>query len=353
MPSGILQSGDAPKVLVVMPTWVGDAVMATPLLEAVHKTTPEASIDLLIKRQLRGLLDGAPWLRQTIEWKKEDGLWSLVGRLRRERYDWGVLLPNSFRPALLLWLARVSKRVGYMRNGRAPLLTQRLAFPKQKPFRMVDFYGAIGERVGLPAEAMRGPMKLYVETAARERAAQLFDAAGIAPGEPVIGLNPGAKYGSSKLWPAEYFAHTGDALSERHHARILVLAGPGEDALAADIVGKMKRPAVTFPSKEVDLATLKAVIARLDLMVSNDTGPRHMAAALDVPTVTIFGPTHTAWGDSGFKRGAELALKVDCGPCMQRTCPLGHHKCMRDLPPGEVIAAAERLWNPRPTAERT
>lgn len=336
------------KVLVVMPTWVGDAVMATPLLEALGRAARAGGIDLLIKRPLRGLLGGAPWLGRVIEWQKSDGLWALGRRLRAERYDTGILLPNSFRPAALLWLAGVRRRVGYARNGRGVLLTDRLAFPKQRPFRMVDFYGALGDRLGLPET--RGPMRLYVEDEARAKADELFAAAGIGGGARVVGLNPGAKYGSSKLWPASHFAEVGDALAEEAGTRILVLAGPGEDALARDIIGQMRQPAATFPSEQVDLATLKAVIARLNLMVSNDTGPRHVAAALGVPTVTIFGPTHRAWGDSGFARSAELSLDVECGPCMQRTCPLGHHKCMRDLPPADVIAAARRLLHPGRTA---
>jgi heptosyltransferase-2 len=329
------------KVLVVVPTWVGDAVLATPLLEAIARAMPASgAIDLLIKRPLRGLLDGMPRLGRVIEWQKSDGMWSLGRRLRAERYDAGILLPNSFRPAMLLWLGGVRRRIGYARNGRGVLLTDRLPFPKQRPFRMVDFYGAIGERLGL--SGTRGPMRLYVEAHAREKANALFAGAGIVDGR-VVALNPGAKYGSSKLWPAAHFAQVGDALAQDPGTRIVMLAGPGEDALARDIIGQMHRPAVTFPSDQVDLATLKAVVSRLDLMVSNDTGPRHIAAALGVATVTIFGPTHRAWGDSGFARSAELSLDVECGPCMQRTCPLGHHKCMRDLKPADVLAAAERL----------
>jgi heptosyltransferase-2 len=343
---------DAPRqILVVMPTWVGDAVMATPLIEAVHRAAPDAAIDLLIKRPLRGLLEGAPWLRSSVEWHKSDGLWTLSKRLRTTRYDWGVLLPNSFRPALVLWLAGVARRVGYARNGRGLLLTDRLHFPRRRPFRMVDFYGGLGAPLGVPETS--GPMRLYVESDARAKADTLFGTAGLGTVQPVVGLNPGAKYGSSKLWPASHFAQVGDALAERSAARVVVLAGPGEDELARDIIGQMRHPAVTFPSSEVDLATLKAVVARLELMVTNDTGPRHIAAALGVPTVTIFGPTHRAWGDTGaFAPAAELALDVECGPCMQRACPLGHHKCMRDLPPGDVIVAAERLLMRRtpPTA---
>lgn len=333
-----------------MPTWVGDAALATPLIEALHEQYPEARKDFVIKPYLRGLLDDAPWLGNVFEMARGAAFWSLRARLARGRYDWGILLPNSLRPALLLFMAGVRRRVGYARNGRSPLLTDRIRFPATRgrtvPFRMVDFYGAIGAKLGLPHHA---GLKLYVRDGIREHAAQLLREHGITASAPVIGLNPGAKYGSSKLWPVESFAETGDALAAKRHAQIVVMAGPGEDELAAEIVGRMRGDAVALPSAGVDLEMLKGVVAGLDLLVTNDTGPRHIAAALGVPTVALFGPTHTLWGDSGFEKSADLSIEVDCGPCMERTCPLGHHKCMTGLRPSVAVDAAESLLERYPS----
>ncbi|MHC4414304.1 MAG: lipopolysaccharide heptosyltransferase II [Planctomycetota bacterium] len=333
------------SLLIAMPTWVGDAVLATTLIEAMHEHYPEARKDFLVKPYLRGLLDDAPWLGHVFEWSGKRGFWSLRLALARSRHDWGILLSNSLRPALLMWMARVPRRVGYVRNGRGPLLTDRLAFPDTQkqtvPFRMVDFYARIGGALGLP-NAQRG-MRLYVGERVREQADRLFEARGLTGGMPVIGLNPGAKYGSSKLWPTGYFARTADALIGEFDAQVVLLAGPGEDELAGEIRRAMERPAVVLPSSEVNLEMLKALTMKLDLMITNDTGPRHIAAAFGTPTVTVFGPTHTRWGDTASESAVDLALEVDCGPCMQRTCPLKHHKCMVDLKPDAVISAAVTL----------
>jgi len=205
---------------------------------------------------------------------------------------------------------------------------------------MVDFYGAIGTTLGLPD---RTGLKLYVREEIRERAGRLLRDSGVTESAPIVGLNPGAKYGSSKLWPVESFAQTGDALAAKLEAQIVVMAGPGEDELAAEIVARMSARAVAIASASVDLEMLKGVVSRLDLLITNDTGPRHIAAALGVPTVALFGPTHTLWGNSGFEKAVDLSIEVDCGPCMQRTCPRGHHKCMNDLEPAVAVAAAESL----------
>ncbi len=329
-----------------MPTWVGDAVLATPLIEALHERYPDARKDFVIKPYLRGLLDDAPWLGDVFEMARGRAFWSLRTRLARERYDWGILLPNSLRPALLLFMAGVTRRIGYARNGRSPLLTDRLRFPETKgrtvPFRMVDFYGEIGTTLGLGSPG-RTALRLYVRDEIRERAGRLLHDSGVTGSGPIVGLNPGAKYGSSKLWPVESFARTGDALATKLQAQIIVMAGPGEDGLAADIVARMNAHAVAIASKSVDLEMLKGVLSKLDLLVTNDTGPRHIAAALGVPTVALFGPTHTLWGNSGFENAIDLSIEVDCGPCMQRTCPLGHHKCMTGLEPAAAITAATSL----------
>jgi heptosyltransferase-2 len=329
------------KILFVMPRWVGDAVMATPLIEAVHRAWPSAEKHLLIKRYLRGLLRDAPWSDREIVIEPGDSFWSLRRQLARERYDVGFLLPNSLRPALLLRAARVRRRVGYRRNGRAPLLTDGLPFPKERPFRMVDFYGRLGTRLGL--EVAGDAPRLYVAEGDRLAAATLLARHGVAPGARLVGVNPGAKYGSSKLWPTEHFATAADDVARRTGASIVLLAGPGEDDLAADIAGRMTGPATALPSAEVDLVMLKAVLGHLDLLISNDTGPRHIAAAVGVPTVTVFGPTHAVWGENEHPTGVDLSIGVDCGPCMQRTCPEGHHRCMTDLAPERVVGVTVNL----------
>lgn len=336
-------------VLIAMPTWVGDAAMATPLLEALHESCPQARKDFLIKPYLRGLLDSAPWLGNVFLMSKDQHFWAVRSALARTRYDWGILLSNSLRPAVLMWAAGVRRRIGYVRNGRGPLLTDGLAFPDTKkdtlPFRMIDFYGQIGRVLDLSNP--QRPMRLYIDPSDSQRADTLYAQGGVTNTRPVVGLNPGAKYGSSKLWPTRYFAQTADTLVERLRAQIVILAGPGEDALAQEIQRQMRHPAIAFDSFQVSLQMLKAMTQKLDLMITNDTGPRHIATALGVPTVVVFGPTHKTWGDTGAATSIELSVPVDCGPCMKRTCPLGHHACMENLNPDAVISAATTLLDRR------
>lgn len=338
---------DSPNsIVIIMPNWVGDVVMATPLIEAIHESYPQVKIDFILKPHLLGLMNDAPWYSQAITLAKDKSFWALKSEIAAKRYDWGISLPNTIRPAALMLLGKVKRRIGYARNGRSPMLTDRLPFPyfsrkKMTPFRMVDFYGKIGELLGAPNPVR--PVKLYVRDEVVEKANQIFEQNGITDAKPVIGINPGAKYGSSKLWPAEHFAETADRLAKQTGHQIAILAGPGEDELAVQIRDQMKGDAVALPSEDVDLETLKAVVKRLDLMVTNDTGPRQIAAAFDVPNVAIFGPTHTTWGNTGFEQSRELFIEVDCGPCMERTCPLAHHKCMTDLKPDRVVAAAMEL----------
>ncbi|MCZ6835723.1 MAG: glycosyltransferase family 9 protein, partial [Planctomycetota bacterium] len=125
---------------------------------------------------------------------------------------------------------------------------------------------------------------------------------------------------------------------------LVMLAGPGEDELTHDIAKQMKNPGIRLPSSEVDLVMLKSVLAHLHMLISNDTGPRHMATALGTPCVTIFGPTHVKWGENEHSEGLDVSIAVDCGPCMKRECPLGHHRCMTDLEPTRIIDAATSLF---------
>ena len=160
----------------------------------------------------------------------------------------------------------------------------------------------------------------------------------------VVCLNPGAAFGAAKHWPSDYFATLAQTLADRRGCGVLVLCGPAERAACREIVAAARRPAVCgldgFPPS---LGLTKACVRRADLLVTTDSGPRHFAAALGRPVVTIFGPTHVAWTETYHPRALHLQKSVPCGPCQQRVCPEGHHRCMKELLPGEVFAAACRL----------
>ncbi|HTL27666.1 MAG TPA: glycosyltransferase family 9 protein, partial [Tepidisphaeraceae bacterium] len=159
---------------------------------------------------------------------------------------------------------------------------------------------------------------------------------------PLILLNPGAQYGAAKCWLPEYFAQLGDRLVEELGAMVLISASPKERPIVDAINRQMKRAAVDLSRAGMDLGALKEIVRRCDLMITNDTGPRHIAAALGVPVVTIFGPTHPEWTEIYFDKERKVAVKVFCGPCQKKVCPLDH-RCMTRVTPAMVYNTATEL----------
>jgi heptosyltransferase-2 len=159
----------------------------------------------------------------------------------------------------------------------------------------------------------------------------------------VVGLNPGAAFGSAKFWPADHFARLARMLAQRLGCGVLVLCGPAERETARRVADDSRSPhAFSLADSPLSLGLTKALVRRLDLLVTTDSGPRHFAAAFGRPVVTLFGPTHVGWTETYYERAVHLQKPVPCGPCQLRTCPLDH-RCMRDLTPDEVFAAADRL----------
>jgi heptosyltransferase-2 len=331
------------KIAVFLPNWIGDAVMATPALRALREQFAGARLIGVMKPYVAGVLDGSPWLDAAVAVRGQ-GL-SAAWQLRRERPKLAVLFPNSFRSALLAWLGGCRERIGYVRYGRGPLLTQGLEPVRDKagrlkPSPVIDAYNRLAEAAGCPRPSHR--MELFTtgrDEAAADRAWGLLP-----PGDgEVVCLNPGAAFGSAKYWPAEHFAVLARELADRRGARVLVVCGPAERKLARQIATLAGRPGVVALSDmPLSLGLTKACIRRCDLLVTTDSGPRHFGVAFDRPTLTLFGPTHIAWTETYHARSVHLQQKVECGPCQRRTCPLDH-RCMTGLSPSRVLTVATEL----------
>lgn len=342
---------EASRILISVPNWVGDVVMATAALRAIRHRYPQARITHLLRPYVAEVLNGTGLADEVRYWPEANSsqpgrprsFLDLVRGLRRDQYDLAVLLTNSFRSALAVRLADIRRRAGYARDGRGWLLTDRLYAPKKNgdfvPIPALDYYNNVALRIGTEKPGDRLEL---ATTPADEAAIDQRLGAG-APAQPLVVLNPGANYGWAKCWPAEYFAELSDMLVERYGARVVASLGPKEREIAERLRAAARRPLEIFIDPPLGLGPLKALIRRCNLLITNDTGPRHFAAAFDVPVVTIFGSSDPAWTETRFARERSVTLHLECQPCMERVCPLHHHRCMRDLRPDMVLTKVEEL----------
>jgi len=356
----ITQHSPAQRLLVVMPTWLGDNVMATPALRAFRHLYPQAHITALVLRHLRPILDGCPWVDRIVSVRKKTrhaphtkptGPIKLAARLASAKFDTAVLLPNSFRSALLVRLAGIRRRVGYDRDGRGGLLTDRL-LPRRVHGKYVavptrDYYLGLARYLGtLEPDAN---MALFTRAEDDRRADDLLAKAGVgacadAGRRPFVILNPGANFGEAKIWFPQRFAEVADRAARELNAVVALSGAPNERPILDEIRKHATTPLVDLPSLGVDLTLLKSVIRRCDLMITNDTGPRHIAAAFGVPLVTLFGPTDPAWSQTDFAHERQVFVDVFCRPCQKKKCPLrgtpDDHVCMKKIDAGMVFENA-------------
>jgi heptosyltransferase-2 len=363
-------SSSPQKILVVQPSWVGDAVMATPTLRALRSLYPQAEIAYLLRRYVKPIYTGMPWADRLVTYrtgktraKAGKGMFDLAARLRSAKFDMAILLTNSFKTALLCKMAGIEKVVGYDRDGRGFLLSDKLLPQKERgkfvPFPIIRYYMGIAQYLGSHERDLS--MRLFVTPAERLAASGVFARAGLDPlferpaaqgRSPLVLLNPGAQYGAAKCWVPENFATLADRLIDQLGATVLLSGAPKERAIIEAIRRQMRQTPVDLSTSGLTLGALKEITRRCDLMVTNDTGPRHIAAAFEVPVVTVFGPTHPEWTEINFARERKVAVKVFCGPCQKKTCPLDH-RCMTRVTPAMVFETAVELLPGRQAAAET
>ena len=338
------------RLLIVLPSWVGDVVMATPTLRALRSHLADAQITFVGRPLAAELLAGTGWADEFVAWEPKSrrdrryALGKVAAQLYRSPIDRAILLTNSFRSALLAVMAGAKRRIGYDRDARGLLLTDRLPVPTENgvrvPVRMVDYYGRLAEHAGCPPPGDR--LELANDPADEAAIEQRLATLGLGDRRPLVVIAPGASYGSSKLWPIERFAALADRLIETDQAAVVISCGPGEEPLAEKIAASMAQPPTLLIDPVTTLGQFKALIRRCDLLINNDTGPRHIAKAFGRPVVTIFGPTHQGWTDTDYPQERKVAVPVDCGPCQKKICPLDH-RCMTGVTVEMVHAAAAEL----------
>jgi heptosyltransferase II len=340
------------EIAVFLPNWLGDLVMATPTLRALRRHFgPKARMVGILRPYLADVLAGAGWLDE--QWffdprAKDHNLhaWSVARRMRQRSFDMALLLPNSLRTAAVAWLGGAKERIGYVRYGRGPLLTGKL-YPRRLgrrllPLPMVDTYLELARALGCAPESPR--LELATVEADERRADGVFRQLGLRGDGRVAALNSSGAYGAAKLWPVEYFGQLARRIVDELDHDVLVTCGPQERDIARQVVRLADSPrAFSMADQPMDLGTAKACIRRCRWMVSTDSGPRHMAAALGLPVVTLFGPMLPVWSENPTQQAVNLMLDLDCIGCHRRVCPLKHHRCMRELSVEMVFGAVKEL----------
>ena len=283
------------RVLLILPSWVGDVVMATPFIRAFFERFADAQITLVMHRHMYSLLEGSPWVDRCEFWPPRDSSSaaktarkSFIQKLRGEHFDLAVMLPNSLRSAWLGFRVGAKRRIGFNRDGRGILLTDRIAVPNKlpkgvknkaggsfDPMPLVDYFAHLAQQLGCKHPG--DDMQLFTTQADDQSIKQILQAAGFAPDQPLVVLCPGANFGASKCWSPERFATVADGLIQSHNAMIAISPGPGEEPLAQAIASAMNGASLLLDDPCITLGELKSLIKRSHLLLGNDTGPRHFA----------------------------------------------------------------------------
>lgn len=340
------------RIAVFLPNWIGDVVMATPAVRALRKLAgPEGKLIGLMRPYVAEVLEGNEWLDSQILYRKPTNPLRVAAsevyqQLHSARLDSVVLLTNSMRTAWIAWRSGAVERIGYAGEGRSWLLTKRLpplranADGTQVP--TIDGYLRLAEAAGCEPEPPR--LELATTSADEQAAEGAWQQLGLPAENEVVILNTGGAYGAAKLWPAEYFAELAQRIVADWKLSVLVNCGPAEREVAREIVAKAGSPRVVSLAncEQLPIGLTKACVRRSRMVVTTDSGPRFLAIAFGKPVVTLFGPTDPAATATHYARETSLSLSLDCQPCMERVCPLVHHRCMRDLTVDSVYEAVVR-----------
>ena len=325
------------RLLIRAPNWMGDVVLSLGAVRDLRRNFPKARIEVLARP---GVVD----LYRAVEVDAVSATGTFredVRTIRAGRYDAAALLTNSFGTALQAFLARVPERWGYATDGRGPLLTRRARVPAEvRGHSEVYYYRAMLAGVGLEVTASPDATLRCPEEWSARGAALLGDG-GEGPAGPWVGITPGAAFGSAKRWMPERYSAVGDLLARREGARVALLGTRGERPLADAVAAGMRAPARNLCG-ETTTAEMVGVLKNLGVLVTGDSGPMHVAAALGVPVVAVFGPTD--WRETAPRGDRHRVIRepVHCSPCKLRECPIDH-RCMTRISADRVLDEARAL----------
>jgi heptosyltransferase-2 len=336
------------KILVRANNWVGDAVMAIPALQAIRARWPQAEVSVLARPWVADLYNGQGYVDRLIPYERagrHQGFWGrerLAAELRREKFDVAVLFQNAFDAAWLAWRAGIHQRIGYARDGRSLLLTRAVPVPGKGeiPAHESYYYLELLRRAGwLSVLPTVDRISLQIPPDARRAAELTLLKAGSRSGSARVALAPGAAYGSAKCWLPERYAALADHLIGEFGADVIIFGAPPEREMAERIVHAMSRRALNLVGA-THIGDLPALLASCGLFIGNDSGAMHVAGAVGLPVIGIFGPTDAEGTRPVTPQFTMVREPVSCSPCFLRQCPIDH-RCMTGISVERVVDAAK------------
>ncbi|MGC9195038.1 MAG: lipopolysaccharide heptosyltransferase II [Syntrophobacteraceae bacterium] len=340
----LLAKGQSRKILVRIPNWIGDAVMSTPALGAIRAAFPSWEIVLAANPVVCELMSPHPFCDRVIVYDKKGlhggatGLWKFGRRLGAEAFDAAILLQNALEAAMMAALAGIKVRAGYSTDGRRLLLTH----PVRRTRESLRLHHS---RYYLEMLAGLGIFPAGSQTTLQCTEAESNWAGSLMGGERFAAINPGAAYGSAKRWYPKRFAKVADALASDFGFKVLLVGGPAEADIGSEILSAMSSGALNMIGR-TSVRQLMALLASSELVVTNDSGPMHVAAAFGRPVVALFGPTDHTVTSPLCSRLALVRKHTECAPCLKRECP-GDHRCMAQISVEDVLAGVQTLFDCR------
>ncbi len=334
------------KILLWLASPMGDAILCTPALRAIRKHFSCAQIYFFASPLVRLVLSPGNfndhWLDKTC-----DNPFKIAGLLKQHKFTHAILLKNSFASALAVFWAKIPTRIGYAREGRSFLLTQKLYPPKLtngsfKPVSMLDYYLAIASWLG--ADTSNRNTELLIDPQDEQRLKDKLPQIGRSDSPSVI-LVPGGAFGPSKCWPNQRFAKLADWLIENYNAEVFVSISTdqAEIAIAKQICDAGKHELINLGQKHLTIGELKSLFSKASLVITNDTGPRHIAIALKRKIITLFGPNNPAWTQNDYENEIKIIGTGPCVPCDKPKCKEDQHICMDSITVDSVCQAAKKL----------
>ena len=331
------------RILVVAPSWIGDALLAQPLFARLRSQLPDATIEAIAPPWTAPVLRRMPELNAVIDAPFEHGALRLIERsqlardLAKRSYDAAIVLPNSFKSALIPWLARIPMRIGFVGEQRYGVLNVRHRLDEQRLPLMAERYAKLAEPTTSMPHRPLAATSIHIDPANRVQTLQRLS---LNVDRPIVAFCPGAEFGPAKRWPVRHFASLARALAAIDR-QIWLFGGPKDRAITAEIM-ESADGACTDLAGRTDLAGAIDLMSYASAVVSNDSGLMHVAAALGRPLVALYGSSSPAHTPPLAADAQILSLTIECSPCYARECPLGHFRCLNDLDPIRVLHAIEQ-----------